>query len=489
MPLPNGIHRISDTVWEIPPVASSRGCASRRGSTPPERLLREMDDGVFDQVTNVATLPGIVDYAFCMPDGHWGYGFPIGGVAAMDPRTGVISPGGIGFDINCGMRLVRTNLTEERGAAAAARARRPALRARSRRGRLHGLPAASRRREFRGAGRAGRALGRPATATAGRRTSSSPRRAAASPAPTPRRSATRPSSAATTRSARSAPATTTWRSRSRGRRTSSTPGWPAPSASTLPNQVVVMFHCGSRGFGHQVATDYLKSFLKVMGPKYGISRPRPRAGLRPLRLARGAGLLRGHEVRDQHVLRQPPGDPPPHPRGLLRGLPQGPAGPGDAPGLRRLATTRPSSSATSSTARAASCSCTARGRRAPSARACAELPGDLPGDRAAGDHRRQHGDRLLPARGHGGGAQTFFTTAHGSGRTMSRHQAKSRSPAGSSSTTWRSAGSTSARVSYAGLAEEAGAAYKDIDHVVDATELAGISRRVVRLVPIGNVKG
>ena len=52
-----------------------------------------------------------------MPDGHWGYGFPIGGVAAFAPDTGVISPGGIGFDINCGMRLVRTNLTRRRGAA------------------------------------------------------------------------------------------------------------------------------------------------------------------------------------------------------------------------------------------------------------------------------------------------------------------------------------------------------------------------------------
>jgi tRNA-splicing ligase RtcB len=78
-----------------------------------EQLVREMDEGVFNQVTNVATLPGIVDYALCMPDGHWGYGFPIGGVAAMDPRTGVISPGGIGFDINCGMRLLLTSLTEE----------------------------------------------------------------------------------------------------------------------------------------------------------------------------------------------------------------------------------------------------------------------------------------------------------------------------------------------------------------------------------------
>ncbi|NIV75582.1 MAG: RNA-splicing ligase RtcB, partial [Gammaproteobacteria bacterium] len=76
-----------------------------------EKLLSEMDDKVFLQAANVATLSGIVGASFAMPDAHWGYGFPIGGVAAMDPETGVISPGGIGFDINCGMRLVRTDLT------------------------------------------------------------------------------------------------------------------------------------------------------------------------------------------------------------------------------------------------------------------------------------------------------------------------------------------------------------------------------------------
>ncbi|MBC8500187.1 MAG: RtcB family protein [DPANN group archaeon] len=76
-----------------------------------KKLLSEMDKGVFDQLTNVACLPGIQKHAYCMPDGHWGYGFPIGGVAAFDPEKGVISPGGIGFDINCGMRLVTTNLT------------------------------------------------------------------------------------------------------------------------------------------------------------------------------------------------------------------------------------------------------------------------------------------------------------------------------------------------------------------------------------------
>ncbi len=72
-----------------------------------------MDRGVFEQVTNVACLPGIVRAALCMPDGHWGYGFPIGGVAAFRTDTGVISPGGIGFDINCGMRFLRTVLTQE----------------------------------------------------------------------------------------------------------------------------------------------------------------------------------------------------------------------------------------------------------------------------------------------------------------------------------------------------------------------------------------
>ncbi|MBI2547238.1 MAG: RtcB family protein [Candidatus Aenigmarchaeota archaeon] len=79
-----------------------------------KKIVDEMDLQVYDQITNVANLPGIQKYAFCMADGHSGYGFPIGGVAAFDPEeNGVISPGGIGFDINCGMRLVLTNLTQK----------------------------------------------------------------------------------------------------------------------------------------------------------------------------------------------------------------------------------------------------------------------------------------------------------------------------------------------------------------------------------------
>ena len=72
-----------------------------------------LEEHALDQVANVAFLPGILKYSLAMPDIHWGYGFPIGGVAAFSMEKGIISPGGVGFDINCGVRLLRTNLNEE----------------------------------------------------------------------------------------------------------------------------------------------------------------------------------------------------------------------------------------------------------------------------------------------------------------------------------------------------------------------------------------
>jgi len=97
--------------WHIPPFGKMRvpGVIYANGM-----LIREMDEKVYEQVTNVATLPGIVMASFAMPDAHWGYGFPIGGVAAFDPDLGgVVSAGGVGFDISCGVRLLRTGLTAE----------------------------------------------------------------------------------------------------------------------------------------------------------------------------------------------------------------------------------------------------------------------------------------------------------------------------------------------------------------------------------------
>lgn len=78
-----------------------------------DTLIDDMDDKVFDQITHVAALPGIVKAAYTMPDAHWGYGFPIGGVAAFDPEeNGIISAGGVGFDISCGVRTLYTNLNK-----------------------------------------------------------------------------------------------------------------------------------------------------------------------------------------------------------------------------------------------------------------------------------------------------------------------------------------------------------------------------------------
>ncbi len=106
-----GLRQIDEFVWEIP---------RRGGMRVPgrifanEALMRDIErDKSLQQVANVAHLPGIVSASLAMPDIHWGYGFPIGGVAAMDPDDGgVISPGGVGYDINCGVRVLATNLSE-----------------------------------------------------------------------------------------------------------------------------------------------------------------------------------------------------------------------------------------------------------------------------------------------------------------------------------------------------------------------------------------
>jgi len=100
--------RHSDYEWRVAPRGRMRVPAVIFGS---RELLEAMDDKVFEQVTNVAMLPGIVQAAYAMPDAHWGYGFPIGGVAAFDPdEGGVISAGGVGFDISCGVRTLHTGL-------------------------------------------------------------------------------------------------------------------------------------------------------------------------------------------------------------------------------------------------------------------------------------------------------------------------------------------------------------------------------------------
>ncbi len=104
----NLLKRISEFEWKIEPIGKMLVPGIIFAS---EKLIKEMDNKVYEQVCNVATLPGIVKASYAMPDAHWGYGFPIGGVAAFDPNQGgVVSAGGVGFDISCGVRLLTTGL-------------------------------------------------------------------------------------------------------------------------------------------------------------------------------------------------------------------------------------------------------------------------------------------------------------------------------------------------------------------------------------------
>ncbi|MEM4232659.1 MAG: RtcB family protein, partial [Thermoplasmata archaeon] len=105
------LNKLDEFRFEIP--RSYKQCMSTSAIIyADDKLIQSIRaDNAPEQAANVACMPGIVGRSMAMPDIHWGYGFPIGGVAAFDAERGDISPGGIGYDVNCGVKLVRTNLT------------------------------------------------------------------------------------------------------------------------------------------------------------------------------------------------------------------------------------------------------------------------------------------------------------------------------------------------------------------------------------------
>jgi tRNA-splicing ligase RtcB len=452
-----------------------------------EKLIRDLDEAVYDQVTNVATLPGITKYALCMPDGHFGYGFPIGGVAAMDiQQGGVISPGGIGFDINCGMRLMVTNLTYkdvkphikklvdrlyERvpagvGSTGFVKLSRNEFRKvveegaqwciRNGYGWDKDLELMEEQGCLRGA------------------------------------DASRISEKAIDRGVNQIGTLGSGNHyleiQVAKKENIIDADLAARFGITLPDQVVVMFHCGSRGFGHQVATDYLQIFLKVMESKYGIKILDRELACAPFNSPEGQAYFAAmqcginmsfanrqvisHRIREvfSEILKRSPEDLGMH---MVYDV---------AHNTAKLETHTVYGQERSLLV-----------HRKGATRAFGPGMTDLPeqykdiGQPVIIGGSMETGSYLLV--GVPTGDQTFFSTAHGSGRTMSRTKARK---------TWRGAtlqkdmeakGIYVRSTSYAGLAEEAGGAYKDIDDVIEAAELAGISKRVVRLTPIGNIKG
>jgi tRNA-splicing ligase RtcB len=485
MPAPAQLVRIGPAAFEL-------GTGFFAGMRVPvrvfgtEKLVAEMDAQVFLQAAHVATLPGIVEASFCMPDAHWGYGFPIGGVAAMDVETGVISPGGIGFDINCGMRLVATDLVWAEV--------RPQLRALVD-GLAERVPAGVGARGFlQVTDEAFEEVLRDGAEWAVRagygtlddlaHTESGGRFPGADP------------------SCVSAHA------RERGQHQIGTLGsgnhyleiqvahadgvFDPVLASAFglarPDQVVVMFHCGSRGFGHQVATDYLHEFLRAMSTRFGIpvidrelacapfASPEGRAYYAAMCCAANMSFANRqvilHRIREvfSEIFGRSPADL----------------------GIRCVY------DVAHNTAKLEEHEVAGRTRqllvhRKGATRALPPGHPELPpayretGQPVIVGGSMETGSYLLA--GVATGAASFFSTAHGSGRTMSRTKARKLVQGRALQDRMAERGILVRAASLRGLAEEAGLAYKDVDEVAAATEAAGLSKRVAHLVPVGNVKG
>jgi tRNA-splicing ligase RtcB len=486
MTIPAEAKKLSSTLWEIPP-SYKRGMKVPARIVATRKLLESMDDAVIDQVTNVATLPGIVGHAYCMPDGHSGYGFPIGGVAATDPaRGGVISPGGIGFDINCGMRLVRTNLTLEEVSprikelvnklfelVPSGVGSRGALKL-SNQQFLEVIEQGSRWCVRKGFGWAedleltedsGSLEGADASCVSSKAiargfnqvgTLGSGNHYLEVQVLSPENVIDRKSA--------------------------------ARFGLDVPNQIAVMFHCGSRGFGHQVATDYLKLFLSVMQKKYGIQMRDRELACAPLNSPEGrdyfaamkCGLNMAFANR-QIILHH-----------VRKAFSQVFGRSAEDLGMHMIYDVSHNTAKLENhevDGKKTEVLVHRKGATRAFSRGMEGLPTrykDL-GQPVIIGGSMETGSYLLL--GSGEGQQTFFSTAHGSGRRMSRTKARKTWEGGKLLRELQHRGIYVRTASLKGLAEEAGGAYKDIDQVVEATTRAGLSKPVARFVPLGSVKG
>jgi tRNA-splicing ligase RtcB len=478
------LNKIDGYRWEIPRDYKEGMQVAGRVYADEAMLGAIREEQSLEQVANVAFLPGIVGYSMAMPDIHWGYGFPIGGVAATRVRDGVISPGGVGYDINCGVRLLRTDLNEDEV--------KPKIKELVNH-LFHNVPSG---------------LGSEGKIKLNDREMDEVLRSGAAWA-VKRGYGTPPDLEVTEEHGCmqvADPGKVSDRAKKRGMPQLGTLGsgnhflevqvvreiYDAEAANAMgithPGQVLMLIHTGSRGLGHQVCDDY----LRVMGgavSKYGISLPDRQLACAPLESEEGRDymaamacaanyawanrMLIAHWVRDsfsQVFYRKPAalgmeqvydvahniakleshmvdGEKQQlcvHRKGATRAFPAGQA---DLPARYRN---------------------------------CGQ-PVLIPGDMGRCSFIAVGTDRAM--------AETFGSTCHGAGRLQSRGAAK-RGMRGIDI-----AGELASRGIYVktgnrgSLAEEASSAYKDVVDVMQVAVGAGISRKVARAAPIGVIKG
>lgn len=469
--------RKSEFEWWIPPSGGMRVPGIIYGT---ERLIRDMDHKVYEQVVNVAALPGIEKASYAMPDAHWGYGFPIGGVAAFDPtRGGVISAGGVGFDISCGVRTLRTGLVVE-DVQAAKKDLADAL--------FKKVPA--------GVGSTGRLHLSPAEMDA---MLSGGARWAVEIGYGLKDDLERIEESGSMQGAM--PEEVSDRAKKRQKDEVGTLGsgnhylevqsvvnvFDAKTAAAFgisEGDVVVSIHCGSRGLGHQIGTEFLKEMV-LAASSYGIELPDRELACAPIKSPIGErylGAMRAgincalanrqvitHLVRqvfsevlpsaeltllydvshntckvEEHVVDGKAKRLFVHRKGATRAFGPGhPAVPGPLRSVGQPV-----------------------------------LIGGTMGTASYILVGTSEGERL-----------SFSSSCHGAGRSMSRHQATKQWRGRALVDELAGRGIIVRSPSMRGVAEEAPGAYKDVAAVVDAADQAGLSRKVAMLEPLLCVKG
>ena len=472
--------KISDWLWEIPKGFRPEMRVPARIYISEEMMEQTFRDRSLNQLINISSLPGIVRYSLAMPDMHEGYGFPIGGVAAMNMEDGVISPGGVGYDINCGMRVLKSEHTEEEV--------RPFI---------EQLAVEIQRQVPSGLGR-----GRKVKLDIGsiNKILEGGARTLVDKGYGEEQDLENCEANGNLKGADSSFVSD--RAKNRGRNQVGTLGSGnhfmevqrvdtifdediAKVFGLFKDQVVIMIHTGSRGLGHQIASDYIRVMMSAM-QKYDIRLPDRELAACPINsdegkrylsaMACGANYAWANRQMIAHSIREAwkstLGEKA-SPLVLLYDV---------AHNIAKIEEYEINGKKTKLCV-----------HRKGATRAFPPNHSEIP------ERYKKVGQPvLIPGSmgtasyvlvGTNEGEQSFYSTCHGAGRTMSRKQATRTISGQNVVKELKQKGITVKCWSSRGIAEEAPLAYKDIDRVVGVVHNAGLAKKVARLVPLAVIKG
>jgi len=472
--------KLGDYLWEIPRSFRKDMQVPARVYETEKMLQESFRDESFEQLVNLTTLPGIQKYSIGMPDLHEGYGSPIGGVFAIDVSTGIISPGAIGYDINCGMRLLISQLSVEEiqpkldSVATEIQKEVPSGLGRGRQLKFD-IPQMNRILQGGSKHMVEQGYGEPedvANCEEGGQMKGA--------------DASLVSEKAKRRGSDQVGTLGSGNHFLELQRVEQIfDGKAAKALGLFQNQVVLMVHTGSRGLGHQDATDYIRLMNQVMG-KYGIHLPDRELACAPFQspegqhyfgaLACGMNFAFANRQMIAHFVR----------KAWKRVL-------GSAGGKLKMVYDVAHNTAKLEEHEIEGAMKKLLVHRKGSTRAFPPGHQDIP------EKYREIGQPVFIPGSMGTasyvlvGAETgkdaFFSTCHGAGRRMSRHQAIRTLSAKEIVRNLEKRGILVKCWSLRGIAEEAPEAYKNIDEVIDVVHQTGISKKVARLVPLAVIKG